>query len=131
MAGIAVLAHSPLATALVSCAEHVLGRSPDVTAMDILPGECSADCAERVATELFAVNQGDGLLLITDLPGASPCNIAAGAAKILKQRGVPVIVLGGASASMLLKAINYRHLQLPELAEKAQSGAAQSIVCID
>lgn len=131
MVGIAVLAHSPLATALVSCAEHVLGRPPEVTAMDILPGECSADCAERVANALFPLSQGDGLLLITDLPGASPCNIATGAANLLKNRGIPVIVLGGASASMLIKAINYRHLALSELASKAQSGAVQAIVCID
>lgn len=100
MVGLAVLAHAPLASALVSCAGHVVGHSPDVMALDVMPG-------------------------------ASPCNIAAGAAKLLEEQGIAVIVLGGASASMLIKAINYRHLSLPELALKAQAGAVQSITRID
>ena len=131
MVGIAVLAHSPLASALVSCAEHVIGRSADVLALDVQPGECAQDCSERVAAQLRAGNQGEGILVLTDLPGASPCNIAAGAAKLLENEGIPVIVLGGASAAMLVKAINYRHLSLPELVNKAQSGAIHSVTRID
>lgn len=131
MVGIAVLAHAPLATALVSCAEHVLGHNLDVIAVDVHPGECAQDCSERVANELSAANHGGGLLVLADLPGASPCNIAAGAAKLLEKQGISVVVLGGASAAMLVKAINYRHLSLPELALKAQSGAVQSITRID
>lgn len=130
MIGIAVLAHQPLASALVSCAEHVIGHPPDVLALDVKPGECAQDCAERVALELSQANRGEGVLVLTDLPGASPCNIAASAAKLLEQKNVPVAVLGGASAAMLVKAINYRHLSLPELVLKAQSGAVQSITRI-
>jgi len=131
MVGLAVLAHAPLASTLVSCAGHVVGHSPDVLALDVMPGDCAQDCAARVATELRQANRGDGILVMTDLPGASPCNIAASAAQILKEQGIAVVVLGGASASMLIKAINYRHLSLPELALKAQAGALQSITCID
>ena len=131
MIGIAVLAHQPLASALVSCAEHVIGHPPDVLALDVKPGECAQDCAERVALELSQANRGDGVLVLTDLPGASPCNIAASAAKLLEKKNVPVAVLGGASAAMLVKAINYRHLSLPELANKAQSGAIHSVTRID
>lgn len=131
MVGLAVLAHAPLASALVSCAGHVVGHSPDVLALDVMPGDCVQDCAARVATELRQANRGDGILVMTDLPGASPCNIAASAAQILKEQGIAVVVLGGASASMLIKAINYRHLSLPELALKAQAGALQSITRID
>jgi PTS system ascorbate-specific IIA component len=131
MVGIAVLAHAPLASALVSCAEHVLGHSPEVLALDVQPGECAQDCSERVASQLKAANHGEGILVLADLPGASPCNIAAAAAKLLEQNGIPVIVLGGASAAMLVKAINYRHLSLSELALKAQSGAIHSVTRID
>jgi len=130
MVGLVVLAHAPLASALVSCAEHVMGRSSDVLALDIQPGECAQDCAERVATEMNKVDHGDGILILTDLPGASPCNIAAGASKLLVDKGISIVVLGGASASMLIKALNYRHLSLHELALKAQEGAVQSITRI-
>ena len=131
MVGIAVLAHAPLASALVSCAEHVLGHRADVLALDVQPGECAQDCSERVAFQLSSAHSGDGILVLTDLPGASPCNIAAAAAKLLGQNGIPVIVLSGASAAMLIKSINYRHLSLPELALKAQSGAIHSVTRID
>jgi len=131
MIGLVVLAHAPLASALVSCAEHVMGQAPDVLALDVNPGDCAQDCASQVAEKIKLANEGQGVLVMTDLPGASPSNIAASAARLLTEINIPVVVLGGVSAAMLIKAINYRHLSLQELVTKAQSGAVQSITSIE
>ena len=76
MIAIVVVAHVPLASALVACARHVLGHEPEVEVADILPNECASDCAPNLAQQLIAADQGEGVLVLTDLPGATPSNIA-------------------------------------------------------
>ena len=82
MIAIMVVAHSPLASALVETARYVLGRDPETTAVDVLPDECAVDCSALLARRILDADQGDGVLLLTDLPGASPANIASAASHL-------------------------------------------------
>jgi len=131
MITIVVVAHVPLATALVACAQHVLGQMPDVIAIDILPNECAIDCAPRLAQQLIAVDQGEGVLVLTDLPGATPSNICVQASHLVQTAGVPCCVLGGVNASMLLRAINYRQGSLEDVAASALAGATHALLRVD
>ncbi len=131
MIGIVVVAHVPLATALVECARHVLGRELDVYAFDIIPNQCAVDCCLEFAQKLKAADRGDGVLVLTDLPGASPSNIAVAASHAAQTDGVACCVLGGVNASMLIKAINYRQGSLEDVAATALAGAKQALLRVD
>ena len=115
----------------MACAEHVLGRSPEVLAIDILPNECASDCAPNLSQQLIEADLGEGLLVLTDLPGASPSNIAVQASHLVQQAGVPCCVLGGVNASMLLRAINYRQGSLEDVAASALAGATHALLRVD
>lgn len=131
MVVIFVVAHVPLASALEACVKHVLGTDPHLHLFDIQPNECASDSSPRLATKIISANCGDGVLLLTDLPGATPSNIAAAAAGLARAQGVACCVLGGVNASMLLKAISYRNATLEVVIEKALAGAAQAVLRVD
>ena len=131
MIAILVVAHTPFATALVACAKHVLGADPDVIAVDIEPNECAQNCSPQVAELIAQADSGDGVLVLTDLPGASPSNIAVKASEIARLDGIACCVLGGANAAMLLRAINYRQGSLEDVASSALAGATHSVLRVD
>jgi PTS system ascorbate-specific IIA component len=80
---------------------------------------------------MIAADQGDGVLVLTDLPGATPSNIAATASAYVRERGVACRVLGGVNPSMLLKAITYRTAALDVVTDKALAGATQAVLRVD
>ncbi len=131
MISIMVVAHVPLASALVDCARHVLGHDPYVTAVDILPNESAIDCSKTLAEQIISIDRGEGVLLLTDLPGATPSNIATQACHIVHEAGVACCVLAGVNASMLLRAINYRQGNLEDVATIALAGATQALLRVD
>ncbi len=131
MISIMVVAHVPLASALVDCARHVLGHDPYVTAVDILPNESAVDCSLTLSEQIIALDRGDGVLLLTDLPGATPSNIAAQGCHLAQEAGVASCVLAGVNASMLLRAINYRQGNLEDVATNALAGATQALLRVD
>ncbi len=131
MISIVVLAHTPLASALVDCAKHVLGHDPYVDAFDIQPNQSAIDSAADIAQKLIAIDRGDGVLVLTDLPGASPSNIAVKACQLVQEAGVSCCVLGGVNASMLLRAINYRQGSLEDVATSALAGANNALLRVD
>jgi len=131
MISIMVVAHVPLASALVDCARHVLGHDPYVDAVDILPNESAIDSSKTLSEQIVALDRGDGVLLLTDLPGATPSNIAAKACHIAHDSGVACCVLAGVNASMLLRAINYRQGSLEDVATNALAGATQALLRVD
>jgi len=131
MISIMVVAHVPLASALVDCARHVLGHDPYVTAVDILPNESAIDCSKTLSEQIIALDRGEGVLLLTDLPGATPSNIAIKSCHLAQESGVPCCVLAGVNASMLLRAINYQQGNLEDVATYALAGATQALLRVD
>lgn len=124
MISVLVIAHEPLATALIHCTRHIYRRLPSqVAALDVLPDE-DPDAALAAARALAdRINDGSGLVVLTDLFGATPARIAVQLAE--PQR---VIVFHGVNLPLLLKVLNYRrNVPLDALAEKMRASIGDSI----
>jgi PTS system ascorbate-specific IIA component len=131
MVSIILIAHTPLAAALKAVVEHVLGPVELFTAIDIFPDQCAANYAQTMSNLITEADAGEGVLILTDLPGASPSNICISAAEYARAQGVPCIVLSGVNPGMLLRAINYRQVALDAVASQAMIGANQSTMRVD
>lgn len=126
MAGILIIAHAPLASALRDCAAHVYCGPPQrVEAVDVLPDCDPAAVLAECRRLLLAVTGDNGALILTDIFGATPANIAARLADPGRVR-----VLAGVNLPMLVRAICYRADKLDQLAAKALAGGAQGVLQI-
>lgn len=126
MIGILIITHGTLGESLIHCASHVLNKRPPrlrqlgVTAQDnpllLLPQ------ARALVKEL---DDGDGVLILSDIYGGSPSNMAA---KLL----IPGKVEGvsGVSLPMLIRALTYRDKSLQTIVTKAVSGGCEGVVRI-
>ena len=123
MIGILLIAHAPLASALRDCALHVF---PDcasgVVAIDVLPHDAPEDTLEVAAQALDNLGATQ-VLLLTDVFGATPCNIAQ---KLTD--GVHTRLLAGVNLPMLLRSVCYRHETLDALSARAQAGGVQGVM---
>ncbi|HYA66158.1 MAG TPA: PTS sugar transporter subunit IIA [Burkholderiaceae bacterium] len=127
MVAVVVIAHEPLASALVTAAQHVYSRDPcaasrQLAALDVPPDSDTAAAFTQARSLIQRVDQGQGVLVLTDVPGATPCNVAAR----LGQAG-RVAVVAGVNMPMLLRTLCYGDLGLEELVEKALAGGASGI----
>lgn len=126
MAGILIIAHAPFASALRDCATHVYCGCPQrVVALDVIADAEPAEVLKQARAMLAEVMSENGVLVLTDIFGATPANIAAKLAD-----GNRVRVLAGANVPMLMRAISYRKGSLEELTHKALSGGAQGVLQI-
>ena len=124
MIGILIIAHGSLGESLVQCASHVMGGlPPQLKHMGIgMHGDPAA--LLPVARELVKeLDQGQGVLVLSDMYGATPCNLAS-------QLLIPGKVEGiaGVNLPMLVRALSYRNEPIEVLIEKAVTGAYGGIV---
>ena len=123
MNGILIVAHAPLASALRSCVLHVFPDSANaVSALDVLP---NAPPEESLAQARVLVKQLDTpqVLVLTDVFGATPCNVAH---KLVD--GVRSKLIAGVNLPMLLRTVSYRHESLDALVSRAMVGATQGVI---
>ncbi len=115
MIGILLVAHNGLGDSLVDCVRHVLGSTPpNLRVLSVMAGD-DPQSKEREARALIAqLDTGDGVLLLTDLFGSTPSNIA----RRLHQPG-KVEGLSGVNLPMLLRAVSNSGSPLAEVAQKA------------
>ncbi len=118
-----IIAHEPLAHALRACALHMFPEcAADVQALDV-PAHEPPEATLLAARALLARQGHAPLLVLTDVVGATPCNVA--------QRlvdGVHSRLVAGANLPMLLRALTYRAEPLEALAARALAGGAQGVV---
>jgi mannose PTS system EIIA component len=126
MNGILIIAHAPLAHALRSCAVHVF---PDcesaVAAIDVqpnLPPEETLAMA-RIAMDQLARSGHRTVLVLTDMFGATPSNVAQ---KLVD--GVGSRLITGVNLPMLLRSVSYRHEPLDALVSRAVVGGTQGVM---
>jgi len=124
MIGILIVAHGSLADSLVECAIHVLGQRPSGLATLDFKGHADPDERQRaLQTRLDELDEGDGILVLTDVYGATPSNTLC---RVLEPARVEAVT--GVNLPMLLKALNYRDsLPLPQLIERIVEGGRNSI----
>ena len=127
MNAILLIAHAPLANALRQCALHVF---PDcgaaVTAIDVQPNLSPEEtlAAARIAMQQLT-NAGNvqGVLVLTDIFGATPSNVAQ---KLVD--GVASRLITGVNLPMLLRSVSYRHESLETLVSRAVIGGTQGVM---
>ena len=127
---ILIIAHAPLAQALRACALHVF---PDcgqqVQALDV-PADAPCDQMLEAACAL-APRDGSSLLVLTDVFGATPSNVARQLLHHCAARGMRAGEVTGVNLPMLLRAICYVALPLPELEQHALTGGRQGMFSVD
>jgi len=109
MCRIALIAHAPLASAWASCATHILGAPAQLDCVDIAPDVDSDATVAALVQQLLPGAQHNGLLILSDVFGATPFNIARRVVQQLQAQGHAAALLSGTNLCMLLKA-----LTLPE-----------------
>ena len=120
MAGLLVIAHAPLASALRAVAEHVYpGCGASLAALDV-PAEMPPEQVEAQAAALLSQMGTAEALILTDVFGATPCNVAQRLAD-----GVRVKVVTGVNVPMLWRSLCYASEPLDSLVARALAGAAQ------
>jgi PTS system ascorbate-specific IIA component len=123
MIGILLVTHGKLGDTLIDCATHILGKPPEqVAAVNIIGHASHDDVLPAIRTRLAELEQGDGVLILADIFGATPCNCVAEALTPGKVEGI-----AGVNLPMLIKVLSYRYLTLPELTTKAVSGGMEGI----
>jgi mannose PTS system EIIA component len=126
MAGILIIAHAPLATALRECIAHIYGGCPArIGALDVLPDSDPVEVVAQANAEIERLREDNGALVLTDMFGATPSNIAARLATVPQVR-----VLAGVNLPMLVRAVCYRTASLDALVEKALVGASKGVQAI-
>jgi mannose PTS system EIIA component len=127
MVGILIVGHGAFGEALLHCCSHVLGVRPSqVAQLDVTMQDDPESVLPRAHELLARIDGGDGVLVLTDVLGATPSNIAA---RVL----VPGRIEGvaGVSLPMLIRALTYRDEPLATVVEKAVSGGCEGVVRMD
>lgn len=127
MVGLLIITHDCVGTSLLDTAVNMLGHCPLAVRAISVPADCDPDeCLTRARRYAAEVNDGDGVLVLTDMYGSTPSNIAGRVAQ--RERA---LVISGLNLPMLIRVLNYPRLSLRELAVKAESGGRDGIfVCV-
>jgi PTS system ascorbate-specific IIA component len=126
MIALLIVAHGNLGESLIQCATFVLGKRPEALEnLDLSACAEPAEMLDRASAKLAELDQGDGVLVLTDVYGATPCNTVC---KAITSSNVEAIA--GVNLPMLLKALTYRDQGMAKLLEKAVSGGQAGIINI-
>jgi PTS system mannose-specific IIA component len=118
MIGIVIVTHGRLAVELLSAVQHIVGPQTHVKTVCIGPNDDIEERRNEIATAIKAVDLGKGVVLVTDMFGGTPCNLALTHLKKGK-----IEVLAGANLPSLIKLISVR-ITMP--LEKAVCEAIES-----
>jgi len=121
--GIALVTHNGLGEAIRHEVENILGQPVSMVTVAIGYHADVGETLETLRTAFAAGADTQGIMVLTDLPGATPHNLACQAADEL---GIPVV--SGLNLPMLLKVTNHADKPPAELAKLAAGGGIQGIV---
>jgi PTS system ascorbate-specific IIA component len=126
--GILLITHEGIGSAMVAVATRLLSQLPLQTATFEVPFDGDPEALlPQASAALRRVDSGHGVLVLTDLYGATPSNLAAMLARI----GTPVKRVSALSLPMLMRVMNYAELDLDELPAVAAAGARNGAIVDD
>ncbi|MCB5363352.1 PTS sugar transporter subunit IIA [Pusillimonas sp. CC-YST705] len=129
---VVLVAHEPLASAWRDCAEHVLGHKPNVECVDV-PADVDTEAMCQQLLERFS-NMNDpnahehGFLLLCDVFGATPFNIARRVVRQLNREGERAALLTGTNLCMVLKSLTTTDIDLRSLASRVAEAGRKGVV---
>lgn len=124
MIGILIISHGNLGDSLIHCANHVLGeKSQYLTSLSITTHDDPDAAVAKALGLVKQLDQGDGVLILCDICGATPCNIAS---RLISPGRVEC--LAGVNLPMLVRALTYRSEPLAVTMEKALMGGRDGVI---
>ena len=122
--GLLIITHNKIGEALLLSATQMLEACPLETRLLEVSGDSNPDDLRKQAgAYIHQLDRGDGVLVLTDMYGSTPSNIAA---TLLQKDQVHVVA--GINLPMLVRVLNYASLGLNEITTKAVSGGSDGIV---
>ncbi|CCZ21952.1 pTS system IIA component [Acetobacter sp. CAG:977] len=103
MIGLVLVSHGHLADEMKSAMEHVVGPQEAVETVCIFPNDDMERRREEIQTKLSAVDKGSGVVVLTDMFGGTPSNLA-----ISVMEGKNIEVIAGMNLPMLIKLAQIR-----------------------
>jgi PTS system ascorbate-specific IIA component len=124
MIGILIITHGTLAESLIHCASHVLNkRPPRLKQLGVTAQDDPALMLPQARNLVKELDVGDGVLILTDMYGGTPSNMAA---KLVTPGKVEAVA--GVSLPMLIRVLNYRDRELQTIVTKAISGGCEGVL---
>jgi mannose PTS system EIIA component len=123
MIGIFLITHGTLGESLIQCASHVLNQRPArLTQLGVAPQDDPLDVLPIATQMLEWADTGHGVVILTDIFGATPANIAL---KLLRPGRIAGVA--GVNVPMLLRVLTYRDKDLDTVVQRAVSGACDGV----
>jgi len=127
LVGILLITHNGLGDSLIDCVGHVMGSAPPhLKALSVLASDDPAQKESEARALIAQLDRGRGVLLLSDVFGATPCNIARRLCQPGRVEGV-----AGVNLPMLMRVACYCNKPLDELVLRALAGGKECIVSID
>ncbi len=122
--GLLLITHGQIGSALLESATSILGICPlNTECLSVAPYSEPQQISDQARGVLRQIDQGSGALVLTDLFGSTPSNIACS----LYHPG-QVRVIAGVNLPMLIKIFNYARLDLDALVDKALAGGCRGVM---
>lgn len=123
-ASLLFVTHDDVGKALLNAATNILGSLPLAAEAYAITANCQpGESIKEIELKIQQLDKGGGVLILTDLYGATPCNIAM---RTLETEHVAVV--SGVNLPMLVRLLNYPALDLAALVEKAKTGGQEGII---
>ena len=122
--GIIIVAHGRLAQEYLSAAEHIIGFNTKVRAISIYPSDNIDEKEKQIKIAVTDVESGAGVIVVTDMHGSTPANLALKAS-----RGCNCKVLFGVNLPLLVKLIKVRNLPVNDAVDLALDAGKKYINC--
>lgn len=122
MIGLVLVTHGNLALEFISAMQHVVGKQEQVEAVCIGPEDDMEMRREEILKKAGEVNSGSGTIVLTDMFGGTPSNLA-----ISIMDRAPVEIIAGINLPMLIKLASLRERQKPERSRRRRSGGRKEI----
>jgi len=124
MIGVLIVTHGEIGTALLASAAQILGApAQQVATLSVWRHDDPDDLVLRAQELLEGIDDGDGVLVLTDIFGATPGNVVS---RLLQNGRVEGV--SGVSLPMLLRVLTRREGSLADAVRRALSGAAEGVV---
>jgi PTS system ascorbate-specific IIA component len=124
MIGILLITHGTLGESLIHCVSHVLNkRSPRLQQLGVTAQDDPAMLLPHARALVKELDAGYGVLILTDMYGGTPSNMAS---KLVIPGKVEAVA--GVSLPMLIRVLTYRDRELPTIVTKAISGGCEGVM---